>query len=176
MIVSVACFGIGSYILIDSGFKDSLEREISSAYAEIDLLRYSLNEELKNISGTSQYLPHERTGNDVLTKDELIMSVASSIAVYSHESELSFSLSNANGKIIYNHFNKNIVSQAISKLPADSKGHEITLAGGKYYIHSMVPISVGEYVFFIENFRDVSEIFASRNSQYAKYVYIIMAI
>ena len=46
IIISITCFSIGSYILINLGFRDTLRREISSVSMENEMLRYSLSQQM----------------------------------------------------------------------------------------------------------------------------------
>ena len=45
LITALAC-SIGGYVLIDTQFRASLDREVSALYEENDLLRYALAQEL----------------------------------------------------------------------------------------------------------------------------------
>lgn len=175
MIVSVACFSIGSFILINSGFHNSLKREVASAYTENDMIRYSLNDELANISGARLYLNHERMGKAELTQEDRIRWVASSVTVYASEGEILFKISNKNHETIYDVLNKQFQNQ-IFKLSEKEKGHEIVKVNDKYYIHTIVPFFADKDLFYIENFKDVSKIFENRNSQYTMYLYIIIGM
>ena len=53
IITALAC-AIGGYVLIDSQFRTSLDREVSAVYEENDLLRYTLARELQDQMITSQ--------------------------------------------------------------------------------------------------------------------------
>ena len=53
VITALAC-ALGGYILIDSQFRPSLDREVSAVYEENDLLRYTLARELGNQMITAQ--------------------------------------------------------------------------------------------------------------------------
>ncbi len=81
-------FSFGSYYLISSQFKSSLEREISTAYDENDILRYSFNHEMSNV--------------DLFTSEqEQILKIAKSITVNTSKGVINFCISDKNGKRIY---------------------------------------------------------------------------
>ena len=46
MLTVVTCFSIGGYLLIETGFKSSLQREIEMAYQENDILFSSFINEI----------------------------------------------------------------------------------------------------------------------------------
>ena len=43
MVITMSCFSIGSYMLIESGFHATLEREVENAYHENDIISSILN-------------------------------------------------------------------------------------------------------------------------------------
>lgn len=173
MIVSVSCFSIGSYILIDSAFQDSIKREATSVFQENDILRYSLQKELREASASDFFSDNKQDENSV-SNEEILISVASSLTIYESGGELVFRISNQAGEIVYDNFNEDLSNDAVTQVSNHSKGYQVNKVKEKYFLHAITPIQLDEDVFYIENFREISDIFASKNEQWTMYMYITL--
>ncbi|WP_077702117.1 sensor histidine kinase [Virgibacillus dokdonensis] len=173
MIVSVSCFSIGSYILIDSAFQDSIKREATSVFEENDILRYSLQKELREASVSDFYFADEKN-KESISNEELLITVASSLTIYESGGELTFRISNQDGHVVYDNFNEDLSNDAVTQVSNQSKGYQVKNVNGKYFLHAMTPLQLHEDLFYIENFREISDIFASKNDQWTMYMYITL--
>lgn len=179
MIISIISFSIGSATLLYFGFQDSLEREIESSFLQNDILNYSLTEELRNMSDTNinPFGVEQRKGN--ITKEKILKQIASSVSINEEREELHFRINNNKGELIYSSFDYGDTSYVdssniISQLSSGKKGYEIVVLNNKKYIHTVTPLMDLKSEYYIENFRDVSEIFQNRDEQINTYLYIII--
>ena len=104
MLIVTVCFGIGGYVLIQSSFHTSLDREIEVAFQENDILYISFERILSTIYGIDSATILEK---DMLASDEggtladelsyILQNVAKSISIQNANGNIPFRLSDQNG-------------------------------------------------------------------------------
>lgn len=174
MIISISCFSIGSYILINSNFKSSLKREIDTTYIENDILNFTLSQELDDISEAFIEFSNSNSDKANYTKSQWITQIAPTVNIGTVQGKMNFRISNDNGKIIYENLEDKFGNEIIKKLDKNTKAHEIVHINSKYYIHAIVPMQTMEETFYIQNFTDISHVFDSLNNQYKTFIYIVI--
>lgn len=161
LITALACF-IGGYGLIDTQFRMALDREVSALYEENDLLRYALAQEL--------------SFNPMYSRKELA-AAASGIQITTGRGNISFRLSGETGEMLGGSGRLPVnASDLIAKLPAGQRGWRMTpLGDGKIYLHAVSPLALEDGILYLENCREVSELFSSRSEQYQSF-FVLMLI
>lgn len=160
IIITALTFSIGGYFLIRSQFKLSLEREITAACDENDILWQLMDRELKNLDAS------EPVGTQ-------ISSLAGNIVVDTSGGKMSFCVSDGNGKLLYSNSSLSGRPSIYRHISSNSRGYEIYNDSGQYYIHMVRAASIQEQTYYLENFRDITYLFESRKSQYTSFAFLM---
>lgn len=149
--------GISGYVLIYSSFKNAIEREIETAYQENDMLYFSLNQritwsvEMSNIT-LMWGIPEEGTENyeEILTE---------AMSMQTTDSAITVSFSDAEGQVICGSRKKGFDTALVKKLGNQERGYEIRKIDDDYLIHCARYVKLLNQEYFIENYRDITEVF-----------------
>ncbi len=170
MLIIVLFFSIGVYYIIHSSFKYSLDSEINAAYVENDILINSLTTEIiSNLKDNPISLDE-----DISIKERWIMDTANTVVISTSRGVVPFRISNINYSILYESKWTNIDNSILEKLPNNTRGYEITLKNGSYYIHTAAPITILGEKMYVENCRNITSLFENRYIQYKTCVYLML--
>lgn len=162
IITALAC-AIGGYVLIDSQFRTSLDREVSAVYEENDLLRYTLARELVD---------------QMITGQQDLARLVGDIQIATGRGTVAFRISDQAGTGIVS--SGAIPVEAVSltgNLPDGQRGWQLTKTQGeRMVIHAASPLIFGEEILYLENCREVTELFITRQEQYRNFVYLMLAL
>lgn len=163
VLLTLLICSLGSYILIDTYFRTSLEREVTAVYEENDLLRYTLNRELQVRS--------------FFFKEDL-SNLADSISITTKQSVVVFRISEENGETITAKGTLPVDALSLtSHLQEDMRGyHLVSTADGRIFLHAASPLLVDDTILFLENCREVSDLFSTRSEQYQIFFYLMLAL
>lgn len=170
MLMVVTCFSVGGYLLIETGFKSSLQREIEMAYQENDILYSSfMNDLLTPIDG---FVNYEITNKE---RFSIIRNSATTLKVQTFNGGISFCLRDKAGKMIYQNGGFVDDSSFIRKIKSGSRGYKIIENKNKYKIHTLrkLELSIEDVGIYLENSRDISSLFKGRKEQYQTFMYCI---
>ncbi len=163
VIITISSCAIGGYILIDSQFRTSLDREVSAVYEENDLLRYTLARELEGQTITSQ---------------QDLKRLLESINITTGRGTVSFAVSDPKGQRIVN--NGSLPVKAASLTPNIPDGHRgwelIQTQAGRMYLHAASPLLFGADILYLENCREITDLFTIRQEQYRSFYYLMLAL
>ena len=157
MILLCSCFSIGSYILIQGSFNNSLKREMNTAYQENSIICSTL----KNYTNW-----YEEDIEDISRIQELLATVT----VQSFNRNIMFCLRDAGGDIVFQNDHFNHSSTLTKNLKNNQKKSILKKSSSKYYVYTLQPISIGSNQFYIENKYDVTSLFQTRSSQIQTYL------
>lgn len=157
MILLCSCFSIGSYILIQGSFNNSLKREMNTAYQENSIICSTL----KNYTNW-----YEEDIEDISRIQELLATVT----VQSFDRNIMFCLRDVKGDIVFQNDHFNHSSTLIKNLKNNQKKFLLKKSSSKYYVYTLQPISIGSNQFYIENKYDVTSLFQTRSSQIQTYL------
>lgn len=164
LITALAC-SVGGYALIDTQFRSSLDREVSSLYEENDLLRFALAQEL--------------SFNPLYDRQELARAAGGiTISTGQGRGMVAFRLSGEDGK---NLGGSGVLPFSAASLTASlSEGQRgwvmEALADGRIYLHAASPLALEDGILYLENCREVSELFQSRSEQYRSFFSLMLAL
>lgn len=175
MIISIGCFSIGSYILINGNFQYSLNREIDTTYMENRILNTVLTQELKDVSEIYMEITDEAADKDI-TQSQWLAQIAPDVNLNKYEGDIKFRILTSEGGVVYENMDKDIGARSFNYLEGNQQAYEIIKSGGTYFIHSAMPMNTGNEIFYIEAFRNITPVFASERSQYRSFIYIILII
>lgn len=159
--ITITCFGIGGYMLIQTSFDDSFKREIESAYQENDILVNLLTLEL---------LPYLENfsieGEEFQDWSELLENVVSNLTIETFNGNVSFCVRMENGDVIYQNDTFNDGSELFKKLSQNERGYIVKRNGDDYKLKSLRIFSINGTKLYFENARNISEIFWNRENQF----------
>lgn len=161
IITAVAC-SLGGYVLINSQFSSSFDREVTALYEENDLLRYALRQDLAR-SGMRGTVDFARvTGSRSIT--------AGGRAVV-------LRLCNGNGISLGSNGTLPVQSAAlISQLSDGERGWELCTVGERICLHAASPLEVNGETVYLENCREVTDLFQLRQEQYRAFFYLMLGL
>ena len=161
LIAALAC-SAGGYVLIDTQFRTSLNREVAALYEENDLLRYALAQEL--------------TFNPLYSRKELA-EAAGGISISTSRGTVAFRLSGGEGETLGGSGTLPVeAGPLVSTLEDGQRGWVMTtLANGRIYLHAASPLALEDGILYLENCREVSGLFADRAAQYQSFFVLMLA-
>ena len=157
-ITALVC-SIGGFLLIDGQFRAGVSSQAETIVLENTLLRRTLLREMQ-FSGTF----------DQAAAVQVVESAASS-----GENGIRFRLSDGRGETL-----------AGSALPAESAlttslgeaqlGWEVLKNGDRFYLHTASSLSLDDGPIYLENWREVGNLFAARETQYTVFFYLMLGL
>ncbi len=153
VLTAAVLFAVGGYMLIDRFFSASLSREISSACDENALLAYSIETafsgtytDVSAVKNAAENISHGRTGSTTPLRisDLSYSTVYTSCSVY-------FDIS------------------VLREITKSRVLYSIEHTGDLYYIRVARLVTAGDTGYYLESFRDVTDVFGERNSELSFY-------
>lgn len=162
LITALAC-SAGGYALINAQFHASLDREVAALYEENDLLRFALAQEL--------------AFHPLYSRQELA-EAAGGIVITTGRGTVSFRLSGETGATLGGSGQLAVdAARLTSRLPAGQRGWVMeSLDSGQIYLHAASPLALEDGILYLENCREVSEVFRSRSEQYQSFFSLMLAL
>ena len=163
VLLTIFASSIGGYVLIDSQFRTSLEREVAAVYEENDLLRFTLTREMHI---------------DPISNQEELASLAENITINTGHDTVTFRISTKDGRTIA--LKGVIVPEASSlttQLKENQRGWQLAQTEDNHiYLHVASPLIFEDDLLYLENCRDVSSLFTTRSEQYQSFFYLMTAL
>nr|WP_325211830.1 HAMP domain-containing sensor histidine kinase [uncultured Oscillibacter sp.] len=162
LITALAC-SAGGYALINAQFHASLDREVAALYEENDLLRFALAQEL--------------AFNPVYSREELAKA-AGGITITTGQGTVSFRLSSGEGRALGGSGALPVDAGTLTaQLPAGQRGWMMEAVGdGRIFLHAASPLALEDGILYLENCREVSELFRSRSEQYQSFFSLMLVL
>ena len=154
MAITLICFSVGGYMLIQTSFDNSFEREVEGVYQENDILVNSLTLEL---------LPHleELTikGGTFQERLDLLKNLVSNMTVETFNGNVSFCIRAENGDVVYQNDTFNDDHKLFDKISQNERGYIVQKDKEHYKLQSLRIFSLNGTKLYFENARDISELF-----------------
>ena len=161
MLITITFFSIGGYFLIQSSFHNSLEREIESVYKENDIYISSLQREF-NIPIDDQ--------EDSTLVIKLLQNSIGTLTIQTLSGNLSFCLRDTQGQIIYQNGGFSDKNNFIDKVEDNQRAYKIFNEKNQYTLHTLRPFHFANVNIYIQNSRNISSLFQTRNDQYQIFI------
>ena len=160
-VTALAC-SLGGYLLIDQQFRAGLEQEVSALYEENDVLRYTVSRELEE-RGSSPAALASMNAARVSAGGRL----------------MGYRLTDAEGGVLTN--NGLIPPPEEGLIPYLSglerrRGWVLTRSGERRVLYAASPLVMNGRTIYLENSRDVTELFHSREERYAGFRWLLLAL
>jgi signal transduction histidine kinase len=162
MLIAVAFFSIGTYYLIFSSFQYALDREISTAYKENEMIMYSLNSEIQGVFERNIVEKESET----FFVEQWVKQNVGLITLNTNKETLPVRVSNIDNKTLYQFKWDKTDNKLVDKLPSKSRGYEVVLVDGNYFVHTAAPFNIQNVTIFIESYRNVTVLFDTRAEQH----------
>lgn len=158
MIMTMSCFSIGGYMLIQSGFHASLKREIQNAYNENDIISSILN---------SLFLYDINSVTDIYTSEVSSVGDYLENLTIQNDTNILFCLRDQKGTIIYTDgiFDEN---NHVKELNNQQQEYYITKDHQQYYIYTIKPFHDDMY---IQTKHEMTSLFQNRDEQFKMLLY-----
>lgn len=161
IITSLAC-SVGGYVLIDAQFHNGFDREVTALYEENDLLRYALSQEVRRAS---------------LQENVDFAKLANHLSINTGTRTIALRVCNSNGMALGGSGTMPVEpAKLISQLPEEARGWELCAVGERTYLHAVSPMAVDGSILYLENCRDVTNLFQQRSEQYQAFFYLMLVV
>ncbi|WP_300689969.1 HAMP domain-containing sensor histidine kinase [uncultured Oscillibacter sp.] len=163
LITALAC-SAGGYALIHTQFRASLDREVAALYEENDLLRFALAQEL--------------AFNPLYSREELAKAAGGISITTGQGRTVSFRLSDEAGTTLGGSGALPVEAAGLtSQIPAGQRGWVMSApADGRIYLHAASPLALEDGILYLENCREVGELFQSRSEQYRSFFSLMLVL
>lgn len=158
MFVSIFCFALGGYILIQSNFFVRLNHECDAAYNQNEIVAYALMGEFSE---------------EILNKDmekESVSAVlriaAKDISVFQSGNELKFVLLNKEKDVLYSSIGNAPLSAAVlEQVSKNQCAYTITSVEDRFQIQAVIPVSIGGENYYVATYRDITMLYRNQSQQ-----------
>lgn len=158
-ITALAC-AIGGFVLIDGQFRAGLDAQAELVTTENTLLRRTLLRQMQ----------FSRT----FTQEEAARLAGEASSSESRDS-VRFRLSDGGGNVLAGH-RLSAESSLVSSLSENEAGWEVLRAGDHLYLHAAAPVALEDGTVYLENWREVGNLFALRKTQYTVFFYVLLGL
>lgn len=171
MLTAVTALSAGGFFLIDSQFRQSLSREISSAFDENELLSYSIGRELRSVE--EQLLYAKDTHDETRIRQELLAQAMQSLSFSSGGQKLSFRLTDSGKNAVFDEIGESAELEILDKIDGGTRAYELLRRpNGRAVIHVASPLPADGAAYSVESLRDITYLFETRSSQYQAFALI----
>ena len=159
MIAALVC-ALSGFVLIDGQFRAGMGARAELAMTENTLLRRTLLRELQFSGG--------------LDRDAAVNLTEQSFSAAERRG-ISFRLTDSQGRALAG--SRLPVESSLSQvLDEEYQGWEVLQNHGRYYLLASSPLGLDGEVVYLENWREVGDLFALRAEQYHVFFYLLMAL
>lgn len=159
MFVSMFCFALGGYILIQFNFYTQLNHECDAAYNQNDIVAYALISEFSQDVFNKENIEKESIS-------AVLRIIAKDIDIFQSGQELKFVLLDKDKDVLYSSINYAPLSPSVmSQITQDKRGYIIINVEEQYQIQSVVPIFIGGENYYISTYRDITSLYKNQKQQ-----------
>lgn len=158
MFISVCCFSIGGFFLIQTGFNFALKNEMNAVSDRNDVVTYALNGEIDN-----QDFSITSAGKSNLLA---ILDISDSIEIFQGTEKLQFAILDCYGTTVYSSLKQHFAKENVLELGENKKGLMIRQKNDEYYIQSLSPIRFWGETYYVETLKDISNLYRNQHIQY----------
>ena len=158
--------GLGSYLLISLSFQYSLEREIAIAREEMQMLRLSY-EAVCDARGVTLENISERGRSLARTLED---------AAYFTDHQLR--VTTPSGEYVYSTLDSASDQELLAQVDQRTSGYVLRTESqtGRRLLHCAGPVVLPDGILYMETVRDISRLFADRETHYQVYRWIVLLV
>ena len=157
MLITLAVFSVGGYLLIQTLFRTTYDREVANAGEENQILQYSFA---------------ASWNTTVQSTDSLeVQAVQAAQAMTEHMSGSAarIRLSDSSGNVLFDSTQAAPDSGLLECVKTGQRGHMLRRDGDRYELQTASRIELDGDFLYLESIREISVLFAERNAQYDVY-------
>lgn len=158
--------GTGSYLLISLSFQSSLEREIVVAQEEMQMLCIAFEAVC------------DARGVTLENMDERGRSLSRTLGEDPYFAEHQFRIAGQNGSAIYSTLDSASDKELLQGIDSRSSGYVLRRdeRSGRHLLHCAGPVALPDGALYMETVRDVSRLYADRETHYQVYRWIVLLV
>lgn len=164
--ILVVFFGAGSCLLISLSFRSALTREVDVAQEELQMLRVSYEAVCMARGVTAENMFREGR------------SVARVLEENRYFAGRQFRVTTETGRTVYSTMEPASDEELLEEIDESSRGYSIRREEktGQVFIHCADTIDLDDGVLYLESARNISSLFADRETHYRIYRYLLLAV
>ena len=165
IIIMAAAFGLSGYLLVNSVFKSSLEREAGQAFDGSNILRFAF--ETAALTVPTKYN---------MLQDAAVEQIGSKLESSGQGSGRYLRLSDEERKVIYrsNAFPED--TALLERISEGTRNWQVISQGEHYYIHTGIMVKALDRKLYLETLEDVTEVFEERAMGFSVYRRVTVAM
>lgn len=162
--ILVISFSAGSYLLVTLSFQSALEREVGVAQEEMQMLRISYEAVCAAKGVTLENI------------DTLGRRVTRTLEEDPFFENHQFQVTTGAGRPVYSALSAPSDRELLESVDELSTGYTIRRQSGGVFVHCAGAVSLTDGVLYLETVRDISSLFADRETHYQYYRYLLLAV
>ena len=165
IIIMAAAFGLSGYLFVNSVFRTSLEREVSKALDDSNILRFAFETAALNIP--TQY--H-------VLQDIAVEQIGEKLESSGRESGRYLRLSNEGREVLYMSDGFPGDTELLQQITEETRIWQVVPHGEHYFVHTGSIINALDRMLYLETLEDVTEVFEERAQGFSVYRRITLAM
>ena len=165
IIIMATAFGLSGYLFVNSVFQTSLDREVSKALDDSNILRFAFETAALNIP----------TKYNVL-QDIAVEQIGSKLESSGKGSGRWLRLSNENREVLYESDGFPEDTALLQQITEENRIWQVVPQGENYYVHTGSVINALDRRLYLETLEDVTEVFKERTLGFSVYQRITIAM
>lgn len=170
MVISILSLVIGGYVIIHANFQSQFQNEIDTVHDIGDTVAYSLANEMEH---TKKDLPAVYVKGKA---EKVIRRVAGNLNIKNSSGAVEFGVIGPNGNVLYDSLRFYFPKNKLDEMNWNERGYIIREQDGKKYIQAFRPVSLLGVTCYVENIKDVTEIFDNQRTQYQMLLQLMVGI
>ncbi len=158
IIVMALALGFSGFYFVNYVFETSLEREVGQAMDETNILGFAFETAALSVPAKYSVLP-----------DNTVEEIAANLERGGQSNGRLLRISDEEKNILYTSDGFEMDEELLTQTAENLKTYRIMQAGDKYYIHSGTTVTALNRILYLENMKDVSEVFTERTMGFALY-------
>ena len=158
IIVMALALGFSGFYFVNYVFETSLEREVGQAMDETNILGFAFETAALSVPAKYSVLP-----------DNTVEEIAANLERGGQSDGRLLRISDEEKNILYTSDGFEMDEELLTQTAENLKTYRIMQAGDKYYIHSGTTVTALNRILYLENMKDVSEVFTERTMGFALY-------
>lgn len=158
MIVMAVALGFSGFYFVNYVFETSLEREVGQAMDEGSILGFAFETAALSVPAKYSVLP-----------DNTVEEIAANLERGGQSNGRLLRISDEEKNVLYASDGFEMDYELLMQTDENIKTYRIIQAGEKYYVHTGTTVNALNRILYLENMRDVSEVFTERAIGFALY-------
>lgn len=158
IIVMALALGFSGFYFVNYVFETSLEREVGQAMDETSILGFAFETAALSVPAKYSVLP-----------DNTVEEIAANLERGGQSDGRLLRISDEEKNVLYTSDGFEMDEELLTQTAENLKTYRIMQAGDKYYIHSGTTVTALNRILYLENMKDVSEVFTERAMGFALY-------